>query len=362
VTQNRVYVTPRAFLHGAPARDAVDAGWAWPLSGGNLGYAAIDISVREGGAVNRLGVMTRATYEKEIRTMAPKLSAAVEVRLNAMALSLPPFAGCDMTLPVVMGVLNVTPDSFSDGGKHNTLDAAIMHGLRLAEAGADIVDVGGESTRPGAQPVSEADELARVIPVILALAGNGVRVSIDTRHANVMKQALTSGATIVNDVSALTGDAASEGMVAEAKAPVVLMHMQGDPCTMQDAPSYVWAPGDVFDYLESRIAACVAAGIPASSIAVDPGIGFGKNDVHNAEILEHVAMFHGLGCALVLGVSRKGFIGRMSRGEAADQRLAGSLAAAVHAVGQGVQILRVHDVAETHQALAVAHRIREGVS
>jgi dihydropteroate synthase len=255
-----------------------------------------------------------------------------------------------------MGIVNVTPDSFSDGGRFAAADAAIDHGVSLAEAGAEIIDIGGESTRPGAMPVAPDDEARRVLPVISALANRGLLVSADTRNAATMATAIAAGARIVNDVAALRGEGALEA-VRQSAASVVLMHMLGDPRTMQAQPRYAWAPGDIFDFLAARVAACQAAGIERSRIAVDPGIGFGQNDLHIAQVMDHLAMLHGLGCAVAVGASRKGFIGRWSRGEGPDQRLAGSLAAVLAAVAEGVQIIRVHDVAETRQALAVASRL-----
>ncbi len=263
------------------------------------------------------------------------------------------FAGLALDRPLIMGVINVTPDSFSDGGEAVDAARALARGRALADAGADILDVGGESTRPGAEPISVDDELARVLPVVRGLSEAGFAVSIDTRHARVMEAALDGGAVIINDVTALTGDPQSMGVAVGRGAPVILMHMQGDPRTMQDEPRYEDAALDVYDYLAGRVAACEAAGVERMRIAVDPGIGFGKTADHNIEILHRLALYHGLGCALVLGVSRKSFIARLSRGEAPNQRLAGSLAAALAAVAQGVHILRVHDVAETRQALGV---------
>ena len=252
-----------------------------------------------------------------------------------------------------MGVVNVTPDSFSDGGDFAEGAAAIEHGLALKEAGAEILDVGGESTRPGAAPISIAEELRRVIPVIRALAAAGAVVSIDTRHAQVMGEAIAAGAAIVNDITALTGDPASLDLVARSQASVVLMHMRGDPRNMQANPVYADAPLEIRDYLAERVAACMAAGIAPARIAVDPGIGFGKNDGHNMALLRELGMLHELGVALLLGVSRKSFIGRLSRGEAPKERLAGSLAAGLAGLDRGAQILRVHDVSETRQAIAV---------
>ncbi len=255
--------------------------------------------------------------------------------------------------PLVMGIINVTPDSFSDGGDFYDAGLAIEHGLGLIDQGAEILDVGGESTRPGAEPVSPEEQIRRVIPVVEALTAAGATVSIDTRHAAVMRAALDVGATIINDVTALTGDPDSLAVVVESRAPVVLMHMKGEPHSMQAAPGYADAPLDVYDYLAQRVEACVAAGISRDRITVDPGIGFGKTVDHNAEILRHTALFHGLGCPILIGVSRKSFIGVLSRGEPAKERLGGSLAAGLVALSQGAQMLRMHDIAQTRQAVKV---------
>jgi len=263
------------------------------------------------------------------------------------------FAGLGLDAPVIMGIVNVTPDSFSDGGEAFRVDDAVARGLAMRAAGAAILDVGGESTRPGAEPVSPEDEMARVLPVIETLAAEGALVSIDSRRAAVMAAAMDAGAGIVNDVTALTGDPDSLDVVAGAGASVILMHMQGEPRTMQDNPTYNVPSEDIRDYLAARIAACEAAGIPRGRIAVDPGIGFGKTLEHNLEILAHMDRFHELGCAVVLGASRKSFIGKLSEAEDPQERVAGSIATALAARAQGVQIYRVHDVAETRQAFQV---------
>ncbi|MCH7931972.1 MAG: dihydropteroate synthase, partial [Proteobacteria bacterium] len=277
--------------------------------------------------------------------------AALFARLSAPRA---PVSGVAIDRPSIMGVINVTPDSFSDGGDFADADAAIAHGRALADAGAAILDVGGDSTRPGSDAISAEEELARALPVVEALAAQGFTVSIDTRRAVVMRAALEAGARIVNDVSALAFDAESLGVVAACDAPVVLMHCLGDPRTMQESPAYDFAPLDVYDYLEARVEACEAAGIDRARIVVDPGIGFGKTSTgHNIEILQSLTLYHGLGCALLIGVSRKSFIGRLAGVDAPKERLPGSLAAGLAALGQGVQIIRVHDVAETAQALAV---------
>ncbi|HZB92731.1 MAG TPA: dihydropteroate synthase, partial [Stellaceae bacterium] len=277
--------------------------------------------------------------------------AAIDVALAALAAPRRDWAGLSLDRPRLMGIVNVTPDSFSDGGDFVDPDRAVEHGRALVAAGADIVDVGGESTRPGAAPVSAEEEQRRVVPVVRRLAADGIIVSIDTRRAAVMEAALAAGARIVNDVSALAGDRGSLAVAAAGGAAVVLMHMAGEPRTMQRDPHYDDVILEVFDFLERRVAACVAAGIPPERISVDPGIGFGKRDEHNLALLARLALFHGTGCAVLVGASRKSFIGRLGGGAGPRERLGGSLAVALAAVGQGVQVLRVHDVAETRQAL-----------
>ena len=258
-----------------------------------------------------------------------------------------------------MGVVNVTPDSFSDGGDHAAPDAAITHGQQLFAEGADILDIGGESTRPGATPVSAKEELARVIPVIEGLSGAGVPISIDTRNAVVMQTALKAGAAIVNDVSALQHDPKSLNVVAEAGCPVVLMHAQGDPQTMQDAPRYDDVVTEVRVFFEARLASCAEAGITQDRIILDPGIGFGKTLEHNLELLKNLRQFNDLGCPILLGVSRKRFIDAIAEVPSPKDRLPGSLAAGLAGLAQGVHILRVHDVAPTVQALKVWQAIQQ---
>lgn len=251
--------------------------------------------------------------------------------------------------PVVMGIVNVTPDSFSDGGDCLDTGVAIARGFAMLEAGAGIIDVGGESTRPGAMPVPFDEEIRRVIPVIRALANAGAAVSVDTRYAAVMEAAVGAGASIINDVSALRGSGSLE-MAARLGKPVILMHMQGDPESMQCAPAYDCCSLDVFDALEERVAACRRAGIALRDICVDPGIGFGKSVRHNADILGHLGLYHGLGCTVALGVSRKSFVSHVTGVADPAKRLPGSLALTVTGWEHGVNIVRVHDVAETVQA------------
>ena len=263
------------------------------------------------------------------------------------------FAGMALDRPRVMGIVNVTPDSFSDGGETPDTSSATARGRAMLAAGADILDIGGESTRPGAAPVSADEEARRVLPVIEALAGDGAMVSVDTRCAATMAAACEAGARIVNDVTALASDRDSLAVAAALEVPVILMHMQGEPQTMQAAPRYDFAPLDVYDVLAARIAACEAAGIARCDIAVDPGIGFGKTVAHNLQILARLSVLRTLGCAVVLGVSRKSFIARVGGGEPAERRLGGSLAAGLAGLAGGAHVLRVHDVAETRQALAM---------
>jgi len=261
--------------------------------------------------------------------------------------------------PQVMGILNTTPDSFSDGGRFADSGAAVEAGIQMAGHGAAILDVGGESTRPGAQQVWAEDEVARVRPVIERLAASGAAVCVDTRKSEVITAALDAGARMVNDVSALTFDPRSAEIVSGAGAPVVLMHHLGPPETMQQDPRYDDVLVEVYLWLEERIAAAEAAGIARSSIRVDPGFGFGKTVAHNLELMNGLALFHSLGCPIVIGASRKRTIGALSNEAPADQRLGGSIAFALKAVEQGAQIVRVHDVPETVQALRVWRGLRD---
>ena len=261
--------------------------------------------------------------------------------------------------PQVMGIVNSTPDSFSDGGCYVDAAAAAEAGAVMASQGAAIIDVGGESTRPGSSEVWEGDEIERVLPVVQQLAAGGTAVSIDTRKSGVMSAAIGAGAGLVNDVSALNWDPQSAEVVAKAAVPIVLMHHRGDPATMQDAPQYDDVLVEVFEWLEDRVAAAEAAGITRERILVDPGIGFGKSVAHNLELMNGLALLHGLGCPIVLGASRKRMIGALAGEAPANQRLPGSLALAIKAVEQGAQIVRVHDVPETVQALKVWRGLRD---
>jgi dihydropteroate synthase len=258
-----------------------------------------------------------------------------------------------------MAILNVTPDSFSDGGRWTDPRDAIAAGIAMAADGADVIDVGGESTRPGAAPVSIGEEQDRIEPVIRGLAAEGICVSVDTRHAATMRTALDAGARVVNDVSGLTHDPLAAAEVSARACPVVLMHMRGTPATMGALAIYQDVITEVRTELQARIDAALRTGIKPEQIAIDPGIGFAKQSAHSQAILRRLGDFAGLGYPVLVGVSRKAFIGALSGETRADQRLGGSLAAAMVAVSQGASILRVHDVRETVQALRVWHTLLE---
>ena len=295
------------------------------------------------------------THAERLRRGAPgeivSAEAVPETVRAAICTARSPIAGLAMDVPRLMGILNVTPDSFSDGGQFDAPEAAQAQARALVAGGADMLDVGGESTRPGAAEVPAEEELARVLPAVRLGAELGVPVSIDTRKASVAQAAQEAGASLVNDVSALGFDADMPEVVARGGLPVCLMHARGDPETMQRDPHYEDVVLDVYDWLEERVARAEAAGIERARIVVDPGIGFGKTVAHNLALLRSLSVFHGLGCPILLGVSRKAFIGRVGGAEEARARMPGSVAVALAGAAQGVQILRVHDVAETTQAL-----------
>jgi len=261
--------------------------------------------------------------------------------------------------PQVMGIVNATPDSFSDGGQFANAAEAAEAGARMASEGAAIIDVGGESTRPGARSIWEGDEIERIVPVIRQLSAGGAAVSVDTRKADVMTPAVEAGARMINDVSALTYDARSGEVAAAANVPIVLMHHRGAPEVMQDDPRYDDVIVEVYLWLEERIAAALDAGVARENILVDPGFGFGKNVGHNLELMNGLALFHSLGCPLVIGASRKRTIGALSGEAPVERRVAGSIAFAMKAAEQGAQLIRVHDVFETVQALKVWRGLRD---
>jgi dihydropteroate synthase len=348
----RVYLRPTGFVDAPFGHDGKVA----RLGGGLLWFSAVELLHVEGGRLTaelvpvdgveeRIDETSRAAWENSTSPRQPLTLGERVIRLDQ---------------PQVVGIVNVTPDSFSDGGVHQDASTAIRAAHDMAAAGAAIVEIGGESTRPGAKPVWEQDEIARVLPVARQLASGGTALSIDTRKAAVMEAALGAGVRMVNDVSALTFDERAAGVVARAGGPVVLMHHQGTPETMQQSPRYERPVlVEVYDWLEQRIEAAVAAGIDRASIIVDPGIGFGKTVQHNLQLLNGLSLLHGLGCPIMLGASRKRMIGALAGEAPADRRLAGSLALALKGADQGVQLLRVHDVPDTVQAVKVWRGMRD---
>lgn len=351
-----IYVRPTGLMASAGTAGAEDAPaevrGGFRLAEGWLDFTALDIYERNGAAVERriagLGEFFEKDWGRRTRNAADMFENLMSPRAR--------LAGLSLDRPRIMGIVNVTPDSFSDGGQHATVEAAIGHARALDVEGADILDIGGESTRPGAVAVPLDVELDRVIPVIKALAGTvNARLSIDTRNAAVMRAAASAGADIINDVSALSHDPAALSLVAQLGLPVILMHAQGDPRTMQEAPRYDHALLDVFDYLEARIDACRRIGIARDRIVIDPGIGFGKTMQHNLQLMAGLSLLHGLGVPVLIGASRKRFIGMLTGTEVASDRIHGSVGAAIAAVAQGAQIVRVHDVKATRAALAVWH-------
>jgi len=348
----RTLLRPTAFVDSPFGHDGKVA----RLAGGLTWFMAIELIGIEGsarvstelvpveGIESRLGDHTAAQWEALTRPRPPLQLGARTVRLDQ---------------PQVMGIINATPDSFSDGGQFADAASAAEAGARMAADGAAITDVGGESTRPGARSIWEGDEIERVVPVIRQLAASGTAVSIDTRKADVMTAAVEAGAQMINDVSALTYDARSAEVAASLGVPVVLMHHKGAPEVMQDDPRYDDVLVEVYLWLEGRIQAAIDAGIGRERILIDPGFGFGKNVAHNLELMNGLALFHSLGCPLVIGASRKRTIGALSGEAAVDKRLGGSIAFAMKAVDQGAQVLRVHDVPETVQALRIWRGMRD---
>jgi dihydropteroate synthase len=348
----RTLLRPTAFVDSPFGHDGKVA----RLAGGLCWFAAVELLGVEGNKrVSSELAPVEGIEERFDDDMAGQWKALTSPR--------PPLQLGERTVrldqPQVMGIVNATPDSFSDGGQFADASAAAEAGARMAAQGAALIDVGGESTRPGAKPVWEGDEIERIVPAIRQLAAAGSAVSADTRKADVMTAAIEAGARLINDVSALTYDERAAGVVAAAGIPVILMHHQGTPEAMQDDPRYEDVLVEVYLWLQDRIAAAETAGIARDKILIDPGFGFGKNVGHNLELVNGLALFHSLGCPIVVGASRKRTIGALSNEAPADQRLGGSIALALKAAEQGAQIIRVHDVPETVQALKVWRGLRD---
>ncbi len=356
-----LYFRPTAFID-APFN--LDGQFA-RLAGGMQFFAAWDVIAVEAGRRLPQRLIPVDRIDQFLGRLTAEQSAAARVTItNATSPRAPLTLGARtvrLDQPQVMGILNMTPDSFS-GGSDCLSDpsAAAALGVSMAEAGAAIIDIGGESTRPGAQVVWEQDEIERVAPVIERLAASGTAISIDTRKGAVIEAALHRGAHIVNDVSALLFDDRALGIVASAKCPVVLMHFPGKPSDPHNAAPYSDPLIEVYDWLSDRIEAVVAGGVDRAQIIIDPGIGFGKSVSENLAILNGLSLFHTLGCPILLGASRKRMIGALSNEAPTGQRLGGSIALALKGAEQGAQIIRVHDVQESVQALRVWRGLRDG--
>ncbi|MSO91261.1 MAG: dihydropteroate synthase [Acetobacteraceae bacterium] len=329
-------IEPLGLLHGREADDAMAAGLALKLAGGPSAFTLARLIVPGMAPV----LVPVGAIPGDWRAHMRRITAAPRA-----------WAGLPVGKPLVMGILNITPDSFSDGGAHFNSVAAISTGHAMAAAGAAILDIGGESTRPRAPPVPAAEEQRRILPVIRALAAAGHCISVDTRNASTMAAALDAGARIVNDVSALTHDPAAAPLLARRGCPVVLVHMRGTPADMQDHAHYGDPALEILSELAARVATARAAGIAPINIAIDPGIGFAKQAQQNQDALHRLALLANLGHRIVLGVSRKSFIGQIGLAPDARARLPGSLAAGLFGVTLGAHILRTHDVTETMQAL-----------
>ena len=327
------------------------------LTGGNIYFAAVRIISRtkQGLEEKIVSIVDLDNFfKKKSRTVAEKIKTILNnIESPRGALMLNNGSVIGWKKPVIQGVLNVTPDSFSDGGQYSDIELARPHAHEMISAGADIIDIGGETTKPGAQSVSIKSEKDRVLPVIKNLATLNFPLSIDSRNAEVMNDAIQNGAHIINDVSALGHDLKSIGVVKKEDVPIILMHAQGTPEIMQNNPQYRHILLDIYDYLESRIKMCIDAGIDKNKIIADPGIGFGKTVHHNLEILNGLSIFHGLGVPLLVGTSRKSFIGKITGEKVAENRVSGSIAAMLLCLEQGVQIVRVHDVEQATQAISV---------
>lgn len=354
----RIYVRPCSFVDSPIGLD----GRAERLAHGLLWFSAVELTaMKDGNRLYRDIIPVEQLNEALAALPDPGRAHAM---LDGFTRPRQPLTLGERVIrfdtPHVMGILNMTPDSFSDGGKHlSDPSAAADAGFAMVEAGASLVDVGGESTRPGAQPVWEGDEIKRIVPVIERLAKGGVPISVDTRKAAVMEAALAAGAHMVNDVSGLLHDPRSAEVVAKAGCPVILMHAPSSGDNPHAGAAYGDAAIDVYDWLAERVDAAVAAGIARDKIMIDPGIGFGKSLQHNLAICNRLAMLQGLGLPVLFAASRKRIIGALSNEAPARERLGGSVALAFHAVQQGAQMVRVHDVQETRQALQLWRGLRD---
>lgn len=355
-----LYFRPTAFVDAPFGLD----GKVLRLAGGLLWFSAFDVIIVDGGERGAPCLVTVEALDDFLTALSDEQAAVARITISRISETRASFQLGERVLrfdePRIAGILNITPDSFSDGGKHSEdPQAAADAGFAMSASGAALIDVGGESTRPGAADVWEGDEIARVVPVIERLAASGVAISVDTRKAAVMEAALAAGATIVNDVSALRFDDRAQELVAKVGCPVIIMHHAGKPHELHADPNYRDPLIEVYDWLDSRIEELVAGGVARDRIIIDPGIGFGKALQHNLALITGLSLFHGLGCPVMLGASRKRLIGALSNEAGTENRLGGSLSLVTQAAAQGVQLIRVHDVPESVQALHVWRGLRD---
>jgi dihydropteroate synthase len=357
-TEPKIYLQPLGFLKGCSDSDVNFKN----LVGGGIYFSAVKCIIRDADNTLAEQIIPINLLHQFIESLSKTIADEAASILKNLTDSRLPIRFNNHNIlnekkPIIQGILNITPDSFSDGGQFDTFEKSIEQAGKMIAAGARIIDIGGESTRPNAIPISIEEELSRVLPVVERLATKNILISIDSRNASVMKAAVEKGAHIVNDVSALGHDPQSMATIKNMNVPVVLMHSQGDPKVMQINPHYDHVILDVYDYLAVRVQECLKAGITKNNIIIDPGIGFGKTVKDNLNILKNMSIFHGLGVPVLVGVSRKSFIGKLVDETDAQKRLPGSLASAQICYDQAIQIIRVHDVNETDQAMKIWHAI-----
>jgi len=342
----KIYVRPISMSYGSDARKLIKSKQALPVcSNKNLAFGKIEIILRgKNNVIKTLNV-------NELKKLPAKIKKEVLKKIKNITKRRKKISGLNLDTFKIFGVLNVTPDSFSDGGKFNKIKKAISHSKEMISHGADVIDVGGESTRPGAKLISIEDEKKRVLQVISKI--KKFKISIDTRKSEVMFAAVKKGAKIINDVSAMDFDEQSLNVVAKLKKPIILNHSQGTPDVMQNNPKYQNVLLDIYDYFEKKINQLTKRKFLKQNIILDPGIGFGKNLDHNLNLISNIGLFHSLGCPIMLGPSRKSFIGRVMKDKDSKDRLGGTLAAVITGYNQGVQCFRVHDIKESYEALKV---------
>ncbi len=351
----KIYLKPIAFLANDEGRILEKDSCALKLAGGNLYFTHVSLMQRDKKVEKKIISVKKLLSESIFKENLEIQSWLFELTKKRNLFDKKQFK---RKKSYIFGILNITPDSFSDGGQFLNENVAYKAALKMDEVGADYIDIGGESTRPGAKKVSSDKEILRVLPILQKLNHKNLNISIDTRNSSTMKFCIMTGASIVNDVSALKNDSDSLEIIKKNDCFLILMHMPGDPSTMMKNNNYKDVVLDVYDFLEERIQFCLNNGIKKNKIIIDPGIGFGKNSDQNLKILKNIALFHGLGCPIMLGVSRKRFISAFSSSESEPKkRFPGSISAALHGINNGVQIIRVHDVKETKQALDIWNTI-----